>query len=135
MAWELAMSSASQTYVCAIVANRVIGFGSLSWKNNLWQNGLLAHVDELVVHSQHRGRGVGARILGHLTDVARAKGCKRLELDSAAPTRCRRCARVRSGTDLMREIGDAPMTRTQNTVIRNARFERRFSRRQAPQLA
>jgi ribosomal protein S18 acetylase RimI-like enzyme len=81
--WESAMSSASQIYVCATESDCVIGFGSLSWKNNLWQEGLLAHVDELVVHSRHRGKGVGTKILSHLTDMARARGCKRLELDSA----------------------------------------------------
>lgn len=81
--WGSALTSASQVYVCATDSDSVVGFGSLSWKNNLWQEGLLAHVDELVVQSQHRGKGVGTKILGYLTDLARAKGCKRLELDSA----------------------------------------------------
>ncbi len=61
----------------------MIGFGSLTVKNSLWQAGPIAYVDELVVDEAHRGCGVGTRLLEELISLARLRGCRRIELDSA----------------------------------------------------
>lgn len=78
-----ALASESQVYLCATDGQHVVGFGSLTLKNNLWQEGYLAHIDELVVDSEYRGRGAGTLLLDQLIVVAREKGCRRVELDSA----------------------------------------------------
>jgi hypothetical protein len=44
-----ALVSDSKAYLCATDGKRVIGFGSLTIKNNLWPEGHLGYVDELVV--------------------------------------------------------------------------------------
>lgn len=77
-----ALASESQVYLCAADEHGVIGFGSLTLKNNLWQQGYLGHVDELVVDSEQRGRGVGTKLLDQLIIVAQQRGCRRVELDS-----------------------------------------------------
>ena len=77
------LASDAQVYLCATEGERVIGFGSLSLKSSLWQRGYLGHVDELVVDGGHRGRGLGTRLLNELVALARQRGCRRLELDSA----------------------------------------------------
>ena len=81
--FDRALVSLTQVYLVAFFQQQVVGFGSLSVKNNLWQQGYLAQVDELVVDSQHRGRGIGTLLLGRLADLARQRGCRRLELDSS----------------------------------------------------
>jgi RimJ/RimL family protein N-acetyltransferase len=81
--YDRALGSDAQAYLCATDGERVIGFGSLTIKNNLWQAGPLGHLDELVVDGGWRGRGVGARLLEELIDLARRRGCRRVELDSA----------------------------------------------------
>ena len=53
--FDRALASAVQNYVCATDEEKVIGFGSLTLKSNLWQAGLLGHIDELVVDATHRG--------------------------------------------------------------------------------
>ena len=78
-----ALASDQQVYLCALVEQQVVGFGSLSVKNNLWQQGYLAQVDELVVEEKHRGRGIGIQLLVNLIDLARQRHCGRIELDSA----------------------------------------------------
>ncbi|MGW8258237.1 MAG: GNAT family N-acetyltransferase [Thermoguttaceae bacterium] len=78
-----ALGSDSQLYVCAIDGEKLVGFGSLSVKHNLWQQGLLAHLDELIVDELYRGRGIGARLLEHIISQARRKGCARIDLNSA----------------------------------------------------
>ena len=61
----------------------LVGFVSFSIKDSLWQEGLVAHVEELVVDEGARGRGIGAALVRYVIATARDKGCRRVELDSA----------------------------------------------------
>lgn len=81
--FDRALTSPSKTYLCATDGERVIGFGSLTIKDNFWPEGHLAYVDELVVDSKYRNYGVGTKLLEKLTILAKEKGCFRIELDSA----------------------------------------------------
>ena len=81
--FDRALDSDSKTYLCATNGKRVIGFGSFTMKNNLWPEGPLGYVDELVVDSEFRSKGIGAQLLRRLVALARQKGCYRIELDSA----------------------------------------------------
>ena len=77
------LRSESQTYLSATAGGRVIAFASLSVRNSLWQEGNLAHIDEIVVDDECRGRGVGTALMQALMAVARERSCRRIELDSA----------------------------------------------------
>jgi ribosomal protein S18 acetylase RimI-like enzyme len=77
------LSSDCEEYRIAEVEGRVVGFGSLVMKNSLWAEGRWAQVQELVVDEVYRGRGIGTQLLDGLTEIARVKGCARIELDSA----------------------------------------------------
>lgn len=81
--FEDGLRSPNQRYVCAVRERNVVGFCSLYVKNNLWQQGPLAHVDELVVDKKHRRMGIGSALLRRIEEIAAEMGCKRLELDSA----------------------------------------------------
>ena len=81
--YDRALTSDQQLYICAAEGERVVAFGSLTLKNNLWQEGFLGHVDELVVDNAHRGRRIGTHLLEHLVAIAQRRGCRRVELDSA----------------------------------------------------
>ena len=82
--FDRALASEWQAYLCATDGSRVVGFGSLTMKNNLWQEGYLGHIDELVVDNEYRGKGVGTLLLDQIIVLARQKGCRRVELDSAS---------------------------------------------------
>ncbi len=81
--YDLALSSENQKYLCAVEKNKVVGFGSLTIKNNLWQEGYLGHIDELVVDNGSRGKGIGRQLLSQLIILAKEKKCRRVELDTA----------------------------------------------------
>jgi GNAT superfamily N-acetyltransferase len=81
--FDSALVSDSKTYLCALNGNRVVGFASFTKKKNLWPEGPLGYVDELVVDSGYRSKGVGALLLGQLVTLARSNGCCRIELDCA----------------------------------------------------
>ena len=81
--YEKALFSENQKYICAVEESKVIGFGSLTIKNNLWLEGNLGHIDELVVDNSTRGKGVGSQLLKELIQIAKEKNCRRIELDTA----------------------------------------------------
>jgi glucosamine-phosphate N-acetyltransferase len=78
-----ALKSRYNHYLCAVDRGAVVGFCSLSVRESLWQQGLLAHVDEIVVDAECWKRGIGSALLEHAAAYARRKGCARMELDSA----------------------------------------------------
>lgn len=80
--YDRALASDRQVYLCAEL-DRVVGFGSLAIKSNLWSESFVGYVDEMVVDGVHQGRGIGSQILDHLISWARERGCNRIELDSA----------------------------------------------------
>lgn len=69
-------------YLCAEEDGRILAFGGVSFRDNLWQSGTIAYVEELVVDEARRGTGLGGEIMRRLEAIAREKGCARLELDS-----------------------------------------------------
>lgn len=77
------LHSKNHYYLCVENDGKIIGFCSLSIKNNLWQQGKLGHVDEIVIAETRRGLGIGTELLTRITQVAKSMGCKRVELDSA----------------------------------------------------
>ena len=76
-------SEQTQRLLCAVEEARVVGFCSMTIKNNLWVEGFLAHIDELVVDRAKQGRGIGGRLLQSAIAQARALNCARIELDLA----------------------------------------------------
>jgi glucosamine-phosphate N-acetyltransferase len=81
--YDLALASDHHRYLCAVDGQRVVGFGSLSLKNSLWQQGCFAHIDELIVEESSRGHGIGTLLLDRLASEAAGMGCSAVELDSA----------------------------------------------------
>ncbi len=78
-----AIDSPQQRYLCAIVESQIVGFCSLSIKHSLWCQSLLAHIDEIIVDSNFRGRGIGTRLLEEAEKIAVNLRSERVELDSA----------------------------------------------------
>ena len=81
--YDRGIKAKSQLYLCATDGENVLGFASLTIKNNLWQAGNLGNIDELVVDEKHRGCGLGTQLLNEIVAQARQQGCARVELDSA----------------------------------------------------
>ncbi len=77
------VAAATRHYFCAVLDNRAVGLGSVTIKDNLWQEGTIAHIEEIVVRDDLRGKGIGSQLLERLILVAKEAGCCRVELDSA----------------------------------------------------
>jgi GNAT superfamily N-acetyltransferase len=77
------IAAPGRQYFCAVMEGRVVGLGSVTIKDNLWQEGTIAYVEEIVVHEDLQGKGIGTRLLERLISSAKENGCRRVELDSA----------------------------------------------------
>ena len=83
MVFQKALGSESQRLIVGLIQDQIVGFCSMTLKNNFWQSGNLGFVDELIVDKKFRGQGIGKSLLEKMTSIAKENGCKRIELDSA----------------------------------------------------
>lgn len=83
IAYNKAVYSEVQKLIVGESMDNIIGFCSLTIKNNLWQAGNLGHIDELIVDNNYRGKGIGSKLMDEITRIAKENQCKRIELDSA----------------------------------------------------
>jgi len=70
-------------YLVAELDGRIVGFCSLSVTHCLRNPGLIGQIDEFVVDETVRRQGVGTRLLEACVELATARGCGKLELDSS----------------------------------------------------
>ena len=80
---EKGLKNDYQIYICATDNEKLVGYCSLTIKNNLWMSANLGNVDELVVDNEYRNRGIGKMLMSKIEKTAKGYDCKRLELDSA----------------------------------------------------
>ncbi len=78
------LSSNCQIYICATDNEKLIGFCSLTVKNNLWFEANSGDIDELVVDKEYRNQGVGKLLMNEIEKIAQDYGCQRLYLESAS---------------------------------------------------
>jgi ribosomal protein S18 acetylase RimI-like enzyme len=81
--YKNALKSDMQKLIVGLIDNKIIGFCSLTIKNNLWLSGNLGHIDELIVDRNLRKQGIGKNLMAEITKMAKENNCKRIELDSA----------------------------------------------------
>ena len=81
--YNKAVDSETQKMIVGELDDKIIGFCSLTIKNNLWQAGNLGHIDELIIAQEHRKKGFGKLMMDSIALIAKNLKCKRIELDSA----------------------------------------------------
>lgn len=77
------LSSDVQKYYVARNENGVIGFITMHIITNLWAQGCLLHIEELVVSESCRGQGVGRKLIEQALAVAAESNCRSVEVTSA----------------------------------------------------
>lgn len=72
---------------CRVIEHggKVIGFGCLII-HQVPTKGKVARVEDIIVHIDHRGKGLGKSLMNELIAIARGKGVKHIDLTSN-PTR------------------------------------------------
>ena len=73
---EKGLNNDYQVYICATDNEKLVGYCSLTIKNNLWMLANLGNVDELVVDSEYRNQGIGKMLMCEIEKIAREHECK-----------------------------------------------------------
>ena len=68
---------------CLEYSDEVIGFCAYAIVNNLWQAGYISYMYAMVIEEKYRGKGFGTMLIEESLKDSKAKGLKRMELDSA----------------------------------------------------
>ncbi len=76
------LASDRRAYLCACLGEKIIGFGTLLIRDCLWLQGDVGYICDLVVDQEHRGSGIGTTLVERAVEIARQRGCRRVELDS-----------------------------------------------------
>lgn len=79
------VKSETDELFCAEMNGKIIGFCAYAVMNNLWQEGYISYVYAMVVDEKYRGKGIGTGLINEAINKSRAKGFKRIELDSGFP--------------------------------------------------
>lgn len=56
----------------------IIGTGKLVIEYKFFQN--VAHIEDVVIDEKHRGHGYGQKIINHIIEIAKLKGCYKVVL-------------------------------------------------------
>lgn len=78
-----ALDSTLQEYLVARAGERTVGFVSLRIMRNLWAQGSLLYIEELVIDEQYRNQKIGSRLLDEAARFAEASHCNSIEVPSA----------------------------------------------------
>ena len=65
---------------CFFYEKKLIGFGSLNFEIKL-KKGLMAYLEDIVVHREFRGKKIGKLIVDHLIEIAKKENCYKIKLD------------------------------------------------------
>ena len=76
------LASDQRAYLCAWQGDRIIGFCTLMIRDCLWLQADVAYLCDFVVDQDHRGCGIGTALVEKVVEIARQRGCRRVELDS-----------------------------------------------------
>jgi len=77
------MSDKNYMPLIALSGKTVVGFAGTTVFNMLWQEGKMIHLNELVVAEGERGSGTGSKMLKYIETMAKKRGCKGIDLESA----------------------------------------------------
>jgi len=77
------VNSDTDELLCLVYSDELIGFCAYAIVNNLWQAGYISYMYAMVVDEKQRGKGFGTMLINESIKDSKAKGLKRLELDSA----------------------------------------------------
>jgi GNAT superfamily N-acetyltransferase len=85
LAEKFARLDAARAYVVTEAGN-IIGFGSVFFCDRI-RGGRFAIVEDMVVATDMRGKGIGKMLLSELLNCARAEGCFKVVLESSDAAR------------------------------------------------
>ena len=79
--YQTDLETARKQYLVARKDKKIVGVCSLSTTNN-WHYLKVTEIEELIVDKSYRNQGIGKMLLNKAVNIAKEKGCYRVELHS-----------------------------------------------------
>jgi len=68
--------------IVAIIDEKIVGSATLILESKFIHNGgIVGHIEDVVVDKNYQGQNIGEKIIRHLLDVSKSKGCYKTILD------------------------------------------------------
>lgn len=74
------ISNPKNLYLVAEIENKGVGFVSFHTQNLLHHCGLVGEIQEFFIHQNHRGKGVGRKLINEILDYADQNKLKSIEV-------------------------------------------------------
>ncbi|MGB0293402.1 MAG: GNAT family N-acetyltransferase [Flavobacteriaceae bacterium] len=78
--WERYSNQQHVFGYCFFYNQQLIGYGSINLEMKL-KKGLMAYLEDVVVHRAYRNKKIGGLIVDYLVEIAQKKGCYKIKLD------------------------------------------------------
>lgn len=68
--------------IIAVIGDRIVGTASLLIERKfIHKGGKVGHIEDVAVHQDFQGQGIGTAMVTHLSTIAHKKGCYKVVLD------------------------------------------------------
>tara|TARA_B100001059_G_scaffold50628_1_gene43871 strand:+ start:69157 stop:69588 length:432 start_codon:yes stop_codon:yes gene_type:complete len=78
--WERYSNQQNIYGYCFFFNDKLIGYGSINFEMKL-KKGLMAYIEDVVVHKEFRNKKIGKLIVDYLIEVTDKEGCYKIKLD------------------------------------------------------
>ena len=78
--WERYSNQQNIFGYCFFFNDKLIGYGSINLEMKL-KKGLMAYIEDVVVHKEFRNKKIGKMIVDYLIEVTQKEGCYKIKID------------------------------------------------------
>ena len=78
--WERYSNQQNIFGYCFFFNDKLIGYGSINLEMKL-KKGLMAYIEDIVVHKEFRNKKIGKLIVDYLIEVTEKEGCYKIKID------------------------------------------------------
>ena len=78
--WERYSNQQNIFGYCFFFNDKLIGYGSINFEMKL-KKGLMAYIEDVVVHKEFRNKKIGKMIVDYLIEVTQKEGCYKIKID------------------------------------------------------
>jgi len=82
--FKIFVESLSNNHIIIVIEdnNKIIGTGTLLIENKVIHNmGLVAHIEDIVIHNNYRKQGLGKKLIDELINISIQSNCYKIILD------------------------------------------------------
>ncbi len=77
--WKLFKSNTANNSIVGVYKKKIIAYGGLVVENKI-RGGISGQIEDIVVSNKVRNKNIGTKLIKHLVEIGKKKGCYRITL-------------------------------------------------------